>query len=337
VDTGRADLIKSLRVSVVVPCYNEELVLNEFLDRMAAACEAAVGQDYEIIVVNDGSYDRTWALISENAAKRSHIVGVDLSRNHGHQLAVTAGLSLARGERVMIIDADLQDRPELLPDMMAAMNAGADVVYGQRRQRDGETRFKLLTARIFYRLLRSMAHVEIPLDTGDFRLINRRTLERLNSMPEQYRFLRGMVAWLGGKQVALLYDRDPRFAGETKYTLRKMVRFALDAITGFSATPLRMSMVMGIFSGGLSMLLLLYSLIAYLYFEPVPGWTSTVVVVLFFSMVQLVSLGIIGEYIGRMYIESKRRPLFLIQEIATSANTPNTAATSRNAASDQRG
>ncbi len=305
------------RLSVVAPCYNEEEVLDEFVRRMSLACEAAVGPDYELVLVNDGSADSTWSKIVEQSSATPRIVGVNLARNHGHQIAVTAGLSLAAGERVLIIDADLQDPPELLGDLMARMDEGFDVVYGQRRKRDGETWFKLTTAGTFYRLLRRLTQVDIPANAGDFRLINRRTADLLNEMPEQQRFLRGMVAWLGGRQTPVLYDRDARFAGETKYTLRKMVRLALDAVTSFSAAPLRLATFSALAAGGTALSLAVYALIAYLFFEPVPGWTSTLIVILIFSAAQLISLGIIGEYLGRLYIQSKGRPLFMVQEIVS--------------------
>lgn len=308
------------RVSVVAPCYNEEQGIPEFVRRMTSACQAAVGDNYEIILINDGSSDATWELISERSSRDPTVIGVNLARNHGHQLAVTAGLTLAQGERVLIIDADLQDPPELLSEMMAEMDKGFDVVYGQRRTRDGETRFKLLTAKIFYRFLRNLTQVDIPADTGDFRLINRRTADLLNQMPEQQRFLRGMVAWLGGRQVPYLYDRDPRYAGETKYTLRKMIRLALDAITSFSAAPLRLATFSALIAGISALGLSLYALISYIFFEPVPGWTSTLIIILVFSAAQLISLGIIGEYLGRLYIQSKGRPLFMISEVTSSSS-----------------
>lgn len=318
-----ADLIRvPVALSVVVPCYNEESVFTEFMRRMEPACRAAVGDSYEIIVVNDGSSDDTWRLIAERAASSQQIVGINLSRNHGHQLAVSAGLSFARGERILIIDADLQDPPELLVEMARLMDEGADVVYGQRRSRAGENQFKLATARYFYRLLRKITLVEIPADAGDFRLINRRTLDLLNQMPEQQRYLRGMVAWLGGRQVPLLYDRDSRYAGETKYTLRKMIRFAIDGITGFSAAPLKLATMFALLAGSLAVMLGLYTIVGYTFFHPVPGWTSTLVVILFFSAAQLLSLGIIGEYLGRIYMQSKGRPLFIISEVVSEAPGP---------------
>jgi glycosyltransferase involved in cell wall biosynthesis len=245
------------------------------------------------------------------------VVAVDLSRNHGHQLALSAGLSLARGERILVIDADLQDPPELLSDMMQLMDDGADVVYGQRVGRDGETWFKKVSARTFYRLLLRMTDVPIPRDTGDFRLMNRQVDDALLAIPEYQRFIGGMVAWIGLRQVALRYHRDKRFAGETKYPLGKMLAFALDAITGFSTVPLRLSIYMASIFVGLAGLLVIYVLFAWLYLGVVAGWTSMFLGMLIFSWAQLFSLGIIGEYLGRVYMETKHRPLFIIREIVT--------------------
>ena len=228
-------------LSVVAPCFNEERGLDRFVARMVAA--AAGFGAFALIRVNDGSRDKTWACIRAMAERYPQVLGVDLARNHGHQLAVTAGLSLARGARVLVIDADLQDPPEVLGPMMARMDEGFDVVYGRRRSRPGESRFKRATASAFYRVLGRLSEVEIPTDTGDFRLMSRRIVDRLNAMPEQDRFLRGMVAWLGGAQSELLYDREARHAGETGYTLAKMLRLATDGLAGFSRAPLKLAVV----------------------------------------------------------------------------------------------
>ena len=302
-------------VSVVAPCFNEEEVIPQFIERMSEACRCAVGDEYEVILINDGSHDSTWSLISAAVRKYKRIVGVNLARNHGHQLALSAGLSLCRGQRVLIIDADLQDPPELLTDMMALMNEGYDVVYGQRAGREGETWLKRLTAAAFYRLLQMLTNVQIPVDTGDFRLINRRILERLKAMPEQHRFVRGLVAWLGGQQVAFPYKREPRFAGKTKYTIGMMIGFAIDAITGFSVAPLRLVIYIGLLSIVLASVLGIYVLYSWLVLGTVQGWTSLMVVILAFGGIQLFSLAVIGEYIGRTYMQTKGRPLFLINEV----------------------
>jgi dolichol-phosphate mannosyltransferase len=306
------------RLSVVVPCFDEELSLPAFVGRMAAACEAAVGDDYEMILVNDGSRDRTWSVIQAKALSRPHIVGVNLSRNHGHQLAVTAGLSLARGERVMIIDADLQDPPELLTQMMALMDEGFDVVYGRRRSRASESRFKLATATLFYRLLERVSEVEIPPDTGDFRLMSRRIVERLNAMPEHDRFIRGMVSWLGGKQTELLYDRDARYAGETHYTLTKMMRLAVNGLTSFSTAPLRIASFLAFMGMLIAAAIVLYALIAFFQGNVARGWTSLALITVFFGIGQFGCLAIIGAYLGRIYMQVKGRPLYLIDQVVAS-------------------
>jgi glycosyltransferase involved in cell wall biosynthesis len=302
-------------LSVVAPCFNELGTLPELYRRVTKVCREQAGDDYEFVLINDGSSDGTWSAILALAAADPHVVGVNLSRNHGHQLALSAGLTVCGGRRVLIIDADLQDPPELLPQMMALMDDGADVVYGQRESRSGETWFKRTTAAVFYRLLRRMVDVDIPLDTGDFRLINRRTLDILNAMPEQHRFIRGMVSWIGLDQRPLVYRREKRFAGETKYPLRRMLKFAVDAITGFSIQPLRVAVHFGIFFGFGSLVLLLYTLYGWLVGETVTGWTSLMTVILLLGSVQLLVLGVVGEYLGRLYLESKHRPLFVIDRV----------------------
>ncbi len=302
-------------LSVVVPCYNEEPGLAELVKRLSAACAAAVGDDYEILLVNDGSSDGTWPQIVRLSQNVPQIVGVNLARNHGHQLALTAGLFMARGKRIFIIDADLQDPPELLNQMMANLDAGSDVAYGQRIQRDGETWFKKSSASAFYRLLQKLTDAPIPADTGDFRLITRQVLDVLLSMPEQHRFIRGMVAWIGFQQTAVPYRRDPRFAGATKYPLRKMVIFAMDAITGFSVAPLRLSLYLGLFSVMVAFLIGVFAIWSYLTMKTAPGWTSIAIIVLVFGAMQMFCLAIMGEYLGRTYMQTKQRPLFVIKSI----------------------
>jgi dolichol-phosphate mannosyltransferase len=305
------------RLSVVAPCYNEEGSLPAFVARMASACRVCVGEDYELLLVNDGSRDKTWAIIEQEAASNPRIAGVNLARNHGHQLAVTAGLSLARGERVMIIDADLQDPPELLSEMWARMDEGYDVVYGRRRTRAAESRFKLATASLFYKLLGKLAEIDIPRDTGDFRLMSRLTVDRLNAMPERDRFIRGMVAWLGGRQTEFLYDRDARHAGETHYTLGKMLRLAVDGVTSFSTLPLRLASVLAGVGVVVAGLIVLYALVSFFTGDVTPGWTSMALITVFFATAQLACLGVVGAYLGRTYMQVKGRPLFLIDEIVT--------------------
>ncbi|MBB3655465.1 dolichol-phosphate mannosyltransferase [Rhizobium sp. BK650] len=308
-------MTKTPLLSIVAPCHNEEEGLREFCRRAAAAAHSVAGDAFELILVDDGSSDGTWEIISDLAAKVPQVLGVRLLRNHGHQLASTAGLAASRGERVLLIDADLQDPPELLLMMMPIMERGADVVYGQRTRREGETWFKLASASIFYRALTQLASVTIPRDTGDFRLMRRRVVDILLAMPERHRFIRGMVSWIGGKQVALPYERDARFAGTTKYPLRKMINFALDAITSFSTTPLRIATWLGMISAGVALALLVYTFVRWLQGETVTGWSSIMAAVSAFSAIQLICIGIIGEYLGRLVQESKRRPMFMIETI----------------------
>lgn len=307
----------SVPLSIVVPCYNEEGCLAELHRRLSAAAQAVVGDAYEIVLINDGSKDRTWPIMQELAESDPHLVAINLSRNHGHQLALTAGLDLCAGERVLIIDADLQDPPELLADMLKAMEEQqADVVYAVRRARAGETAFKRGTAKAFYRILFKLSEIEIPLDTGDFRLMSRRALDALLALPEQARFIRGMVAWVGFKQVPILYDRAERHAGETNYPLRKMMRLAVDAITGFSTAPLRFASHVGLWLVAASILLIGYIAVGFFTGSSVPGWTSLMLVVVILGAVQMFVLGMIGEYLGRVYVEAKRRPLYIVAEIA---------------------
>ena len=304
-------------LSIVVPCFNEEACLPALHQRLTAAARSAVGEDYEIVLVNDGSRDGSWSIMSSLAAEDAHLLAVNLSRNHGHQLALTAGLDLCSGETILIIDADLQDPPELLPAMLETMRAqDADVVYGVRRSRAGETAFKRATAHGFYRLLSRATEVDIPLDAGDFRLMSRRALDALLAMPEQARFIRGMVAWIGFRQVPFAYDRAERLAGETKYPLGKMVRFAFDALTGFSSAPLKLASHIGIGLSVGSVLLILYIAYAWLSGMSIQGWTSLMLIVVIIGAVQMFVLGLMGEYIGRLYNESKRRPLYIVQEVA---------------------
>ncbi len=301
-------------LSIVVPCYNEEESVGELLRRVRAVLATLPTLSCEIVLVDDGSQDRTWSLIEAATTSSSDVVGVALTRNHGHQLALTAGLAVTKGDRVLVLDADLQDPPELLAGMMAVMDRGADVVYGQRIARKGETVFKRLTSRWFYRLLNSLTDISIPLDAGDFRLMNRRVVDILNSMPESQRFVRGLVSWIGLNQVPLPYERDERFAGETKYPFKTMLRLAVDALTGFSIQPLRVASYFGLAFGLLGALCMLYVLFSWLYGNSIRGWTSLISIVLIIGSAQLIVLGTIGEYIGRLYIESKHRPLYLIRE-----------------------
>lgn len=313
-------------LSVVAPCFNEASGLTTFHRRVAAACNEVLGRaapaplPWELVLVNDGSRDGTFDVMERLVQSDPHVVAVNLARNYGHQIALTAGLQQCRGERILAIDADLQDPPELLGPMLRVMeDTGADVVYGQRRSRAGETRFKTATAALFYRLLRRVVEIDIPLDTGDFRLMSRRTLDVLNLMPEQHRFIRGLVAWTGLRQVPFAYDRDARYAGDTGYSLRRMVRFALDAITSFSIVPLRLASFAGMTVGALGLLGLLYTIGSWAFGSVVQGWTSVATLVLLIGGVQLMVLGVFGEYLGRLYLEAKRRPLFVVDQVLVRA------------------
>jgi len=304
-------------LSIVVPCFDEEACLPVLHDRLTKAAQSAIGEDYEIVLINDGSGDKTWGIMQQIAASDPKLVAVNLSRNHGHQLALTAGLDLCRGDVILVIDADLQDPPELLGEMLETMRReNADVVYGVRRSRAGETAFKRATAHGFYRLLSRATEVEIPVDTGDFRLISRRALEAFLAMPEQARFIRGMVAWIGFRQVPLPYHRDERFAGVTKYPLKKMIRFAFDALTGFSSAPLKLASHAGLILSLGSVVIVLYILAGWLSGRSVPGWTSLMLVVVVLGAIQMFVLALMGEYLGRLYNQSKNRPLYIVQEIA---------------------
>jgi glycosyltransferase involved in cell wall biosynthesis len=304
-------------LSVVVPCYNEAEALPLFMVRMIAACEAAVGSSYELLLINDGSKDGTWPLIESLAAASPRVMGVNLARNHGHQLAVSAGLSLTTGRRVLIIDADLQDPPELLGEMMRMCDGGSDVVYGRRRTRAKETAFKLATANLFYRSLAALSEVDIPRDVGDFRLMNRPMVDQLNAMPEHDRFLRGMVAWLGGRQTELLYDRDPRAAGETGYSLGKMVKLAVSALTSFSTAPLKAAILFAFGGVLLGLGIVAYALTGYFTGHVNAGWTSLALMMVSFGIANLTCLAIIGAYVGRTYMQVKGRPLFMIDQITS--------------------
>jgi len=306
---------ESIWLSVVAPCLNEQEVLGEFLRRTKAACEA-LRRPFEILVVDDGSADGTWEGLKKEAARDPRVRGLRLVRNFGHQPALTAGLLAARGERILLIDADLQDPPELVAEMIALMDReGAEIVYGQRRSREGVSWLLQRCYKLFYKLLGWLSGCEIPPDTGDFRLVTRKVAETVNAMPEQQRFLRGMFSWTGFRQVALRYDRKARAAGEPAYTWKKLFGLAVDGIMSFSILPLRLASVLaGILAvAGLVWMLWLVFLNAY-FDSPPAGWTSLMVVILFVSALHLLVLGVIGEYIGRIFIEQKRRPVFLVAE-----------------------
>ncbi|MDT7602799.1 MAG: polyisoprenyl-phosphate glycosyltransferase [Acidobacteriota bacterium] len=302
-------------VSVVVPCYDEADVLGETHAALAAVFARLEGIDAEIIYVNDGSHDETLSRLRELQAADARARVVSLSRNFGHQIAVSAGLDHAAGDCVVVIDADLQDPPDVIAEMVALWREGYQVVYGVRAEREGESAFKLWTAKFFYRLINRLSHVEMPLDAGDFRLMDRRVVDVLLSMPERDRYLRGMVSWIGFRQAAVLYRRAARRAGESKYPLAKMIRFATDGLLSFSQTPLRLAIWTGFASIAFAFGGIVWALIVRLYTNDwVRGWASIFTAVLFIGGVQLITLGIIGEYIGRIYAEVKRRPLYVVAE-----------------------
>lgn len=302
-------------VSLVVPVYCEEAVLAEFYQRAKAALEALAPRfDHELVFVNDGSTDGTLAVLRDLAARDPHVRIVDLSRNFGHQKAITAGLDHAAGDAVVVIDADLQDPPEVVRAMVAAWDDGAKVVYGVRTHRRGDNAFKRLTASAFYKLIARLADVRLPGDSGDFRLLDRTVVDVLTRMREDSRYLRGLVSWVGFSQRALPYEREPRWAGETKYPLRKMVRFAADAVTSFSERPLRLATGVGMLVTAGSLAFAVWVIVGKLVApeRSVQGWTSVMVTVLFLGGVQLLSIGVLGEYLGRVYRETKERPLYVV-------------------------
>jgi dolichol-phosphate mannosyltransferase len=308
---GGADLY----LSVVLPCYNESDVIRETHRRVSEVC-FKLGRTYEIIVVNDGSKDNTWEILIELARVDPHLVAVNLSRNHGHQLALSAGLAFTRGQRVLIMDSDLQDPPELLPEMLAKMDSGVDVVYAQRRSRPGDSLLKRLFCAIFYRLLERLSDTQIPLDTGDFRLISKRVRDVLAAMPERQRFIRGMVSWVGFRQEPIFYDRDARFAGESKYSLGKLIGLAMNGVVSSSLKPLAFATFVGAITAGIGVLLLAYVIYSWLFVGRTPqGWASLLISVVFMGGLQLMVLGIMGEYLGRIHEQTRNRPMFLVDKV----------------------
>jgi polyisoprenyl-phosphate glycosyltransferase len=319
----RAGATARATVSVVIPLYNEKANVAPLLDRIGAVAQRLREEyDFETVLVNDGSVDGTERAVRAEMARRPGIVLVNLSRNFGHQLAATAGLDIASGAAAVLMDGDLQDPPELIEAFLAKWREGYDVVYAVRRTRPGESRFKLLTARIFYRIIKRLTRIAIPVDAGDFRLMSRRVVDALRRSRERNRFLRGMVSWVGFNQTAVEYDRDVRYSGATKYPIGKMVRFAMDGIASFSDIPLRFASYFGFVVSAVAFVYALV-VIAFKLFSLrppayTPGWASTIVAVLFLGGVQLMSLGILGEYLGRVYDEVKGRPLYLISDIERS-------------------
>lgn len=300
-------------ISVVAPVYDEEVLLPEFYRRAVSALEP-LGVPFEIVLVNDGSHDQSGAIMDELHAQDPRVKVVHFSRNFGHQIAITAGTDHAQGQCVAVIDSDLQDPPEVIVEMYHKWREGYQVIYGVRSEREGETAFKRATASMFYRLIRRITNINLPLDTGDFRLMDRRVVDAMKKMREHHRFMRGLSVWVGFKQTGVSYRRDARKAGVTKYPLRKMLRFALDAITSFSYLPLQLATYSGFAIAGLSVVAILIAIVLRLTGNAIAGQATTLVSVLFLGGIQLIFLGIIGEYLGRIYDEVKRRPLYIVAE-----------------------
>lgn len=304
-------------VSVAIPIFNEVNILPELTRRLGELIAGHSQWDWEVIYINDGSSDGSGELMTEQAQTNFWLKVLHLARNSGHQIAITAGVDIAKGDAVIVMDGDLQDPPELLPEMIAKWEEGYDVVYATRKKRDGESWFKLATASAFYRLLDKLTHIKIPLDTGDFRLMSRPVVNALNSMRETNRFIRGLVSWIGYRQTALYYERDSRVHGETKYTLLKMFKFALDGILSFSTVPLQIITTLG-FIISITSFLAIFGVIALKLFwqAPIPaGWASLMSAILMLGGIQLICIGMIGEYVGRIFDEVRKRPLYLIDRI----------------------
>lgn len=303
-----------VKYSVVVPAYNEQEVLEETYRRLTEVMEQT-NENYEIIFINDGSRDRTYEIAEALCKKDSRIKLINFSRNFGHQIAVTAGMEYSSGQAIVIIDADLQDPPHVILEMIQKWKEGYDVVYGQRLKREGETFFKKFTAKCFYRLLNKMTSMEIPVDTGDFRLIDRKVCDVMNQIHEKNRYVRGLVSWVGFKQAAVEYKRESRFAGETKYPLKKMLKLASDAILSFSYKPLRLAGLVGGTLSACSFIYLIVVIIQKLFTNTTqPGWASIFAIILFFNGVSLILHSVTGEYVGRIYEETKNRPLYIVRE-----------------------
>lgn len=306
---------KSVLLSIVIPCFNEAPVIGETYRRLKMLSAQLVDIETELIFVDDGSQDSTRELLRHFAIEDKQVRVIGFARNFGHQIAVSAGINIAKGNAVVLIDADLQDPPEVILQMIEKWREGYDVIYGVRTERPGESTFKLSTSRAFYRILDRLSDVPIPRDTGDFRLMSRRVVDVIRDMPERNRFIRGMVSWVGFRQVPLHYRREERFAGVTKYPLKKMLRFAKDGILSFSSKPLQLATRLGMFSAIFSLLITVYAVILRLFTDIwVPGWTILIVSVTFFGGVQLVCVGILGEYIGRIYDQVRQRPLYVVDE-----------------------
>jgi len=314
------DILKSPEISIVVPLYNEEKNIRLMYDRLVSSI-LKITSNFEIIYVNDGSNDNSFLELVKLSNEDERVKYINFSRNFGHQIAVTAGLDYSKGAAVVIIDGDLQDPPEVIPEMYAKHKEGFEVVYGQRLKRKGDNFFKKVTAKYFYRILKKITSINIPLDTGDFRLIDRKIVNDLKNMPEQNKFLRGQIAWLGYRQTSVFFERDERKFGETGYPFSKMLKFALDGITGFSDVPLQFVTKTGIFISFISFLVILYAIFSHFILErTITGWTSLIISSMFIGGVQLISVGIIGEYISRINKNVQNRPLYIVSETNIEAN-----------------
>ena len=304
------------KISVVIPMYFEEDVVNECYNRTKNVLNKLSSYEHEIIFINDGSKDKTLELLEKISQNDNNVKIISFSRNFGHQAAVTAGLKFTTGDAVVIMDADMQDPPEVIEEMVKLWEEGNEVIYAKRKVREGETKFKLFTAKMFYKMLNSLSDTEIPKDTGDFRLADKKVIEVINQLPEHNKFLRGLFSWVGFKQIPLEYERKERFAGKTKYPLKKMIKLALDGITSFSTKPLKILGVLGIFSVLISFIILIYALISFAFNlnHLTPGWTSLMVTITFLGGIQLLSIWLISEYVGRIYDESKERPEYIIDK-----------------------
>ncbi len=304
------------KISIIIPAYNEEEVAQECYNRLKEVLDKLNNYENEIIFVNDGSKDKTLEILTELANQNENVKIVSFSRNFGHQAAVTAGLKYVTGDAILIIDADLQDPPELLPEMLKLWEEGNEVIYGERKTREGESKFKLFTAKMFYNTLNALSDVEIPKNTGDFRLVDRKVVDTINSLPEHNKFLRGLFSWVGYRQYAFKYERKERFAGKTKYPLKKMLKLAADGIIGFSTKPLKILGGLGFISIIISFIILIYSLLSFAFEwnNLEAGWTSIMVSITFFAGVQLLSIWVLSEYIGRIYDETKNRPQYIVDK-----------------------
>jgi glycosyltransferase involved in cell wall biosynthesis len=303
-----------IEISVIVPLYNEQEIIPELYRRLKSSIDS-ISSSYELIFINDGSKDSTHIRLFDLAKLDNRVKYINFSRNFGHQIAVTAGLDASKGKAVVIIDGDLQDPPELIPTMFNRHKEGYEVVYAKRIKRKGETFFKKITAKLFYRLLKSITSIDIPIDVGDFRLIDRKIVDYLKLMPEQNKFLRGQIAWLGFHQTFVEYERDSRKTGKTGYSLGKMIKFALDGITGFSDSPLKLVTKIGFFISFLAFAIILYALYAhYILLQTLTGWTSLIISSMFIGGIQLLSIGIIGEYISRINTNVRNRPLYIVEK-----------------------